>query len=105
MRRHALGIVALLFLIGWAGLLAFAPETSANQLVAGSAMRIGLVLGALWLALPQLIQIKAKVPGWLLGSLAAAGLIIAVRPSLAVYVLVVLVVFGVIQATGRFLSN
>jgi hypothetical protein len=100
MRRHALGFVAILFLVCWATLMTVGPESSASRVIAGSAMRIGFVLGALWLALPQLVQIKARIPPWLLGTLAVGGFIIAVRPGLSLYVIVMFAVVSAIQGVG-----
>ena len=100
MRRHALGVVALLFMTAWIGLMVFGGTTGLNRAVAGGAMRIGLVLGAIWLALPQLRQIKARIPPWLVGVLALSGLAVAVRPKMAAYVLPVAAAIVVLQFVG-----
>jgi len=52
MRRHILGILAVGMTITGVALLA----AEANRYLASSCWRIGLVLAALWLAMPQLQQ-------------------------------------------------
>jgi hypothetical protein len=66
MRRHALGLIAgFLLLIGvitWSS----APRTNDRDLLVGACIRAGLVLGALWLALPQLQTLITRAPRWVL---------------------------------------
>jgi hypothetical protein len=67
MNRNLLGIIAaiLLFLgfVTWQ----FGPGGNSASSFAGGCIRIGLVLGALWLALPQILATIAGTPGWLMG--------------------------------------
>jgi hypothetical protein len=67
MNRHALGLIALLLVVvGF--ITAFrGPEDGSAAGFAGGCVRVGLVLGALWLALPQLKAMFARVPRWLVG--------------------------------------
>jgi hypothetical protein len=66
MRRSALGIVAA-FLLVIGGVSAFGgPGGEAAQQFAGVCIKSGLVLGALWLALPQITATLARAPRWLL---------------------------------------
>ena len=67
MRRTTLGILAILllvvgFIVAWRG-----PEDGSAAGLAGGCVRVGLVLGALWLALPQITALAKGAPGWLLG--------------------------------------
>ena len=73
MNRLALGIVAIvLVLIGLMTQLQFPSEGAA---FAGACIRIGLVLGALWLALPQISYVWKHTPRWLL---IVAGVVLVV---------------------------
>jgi len=67
MRRAALGLIAgFLLLIGvitWSS----APKTNDRDLFVGTCIRAGLVLGALWWALPQLQTLLVRAPRWILG--------------------------------------
>jgi hypothetical protein len=67
MNRTALGIVALL-LLAVGGITSFRgpPDGSAVGFAAGC-IRVGLVLAALWLALPQILALGRRTPRWLFG--------------------------------------
>ncbi len=43
------------------------PEDGSAAGFAGGCVRVGLVLAALWLALPQIMAAFKKVPGWMVG--------------------------------------
>jgi len=71
MRRTSLGIIALSLLV--VGLVAVmnGPGGSSAWGFSGVCLKSGLVLGALWLALPQIQSIAARLPrsllGWFIG--------------------------------------
>jgi len=67
MNRNLLGIIAavLLFLGGVTHFMG--PGGNSASGFAGGCIRVGLVLGALWLALPNILATAARMPGWLLG--------------------------------------
>ena len=100
MRRHALGVISILFVAVGVRLLMFGADTGNDQVLAAPAMRIGLLLGAVWLALPQLAEMGSRVPPWLIACVAISGLIIAVRPRLAIYLIPVAVALAVVQFIG-----
>jgi hypothetical protein len=82
MRRHIIGILALLLLAFGLWQLFADRSSSALEFVGNSSIRIGLVLGALWLAFPsvkRLARFIESLPTWFfyssLGALFAAGLI------------------------------
>lgn len=91
MNRTALGLVALLLVI--IGCITYATRGFGDEATAPFAagcIRVGFVLGALWLALPQIMSFLARAPKWLLTA-SVIGLIIgAVRPMLLVIVVPVL---------------
>ncbi len=94
MIRIATGILALTALLGGAFLYLFQPD--ANLFVAGMLIRIGAMLGVIWLAFPQLESLRGRMPAILitLGLICLA--VAAARPSLArVFITVVTVAFGV----------
>ncbi len=67
MRRAALGLIAGFLLV--IGVIAWkdAPPGSDREFFVGTCIRAGLVLGALWLALPQLTSLFTGAPRWVLG--------------------------------------
>jgi hypothetical protein len=73
MRRHALGIIALVLLAVGIGTLA----TSEGAL-SGTCLRVGGVLAILWLAWPQL----QEIPLWLVGVIGVALLVVLRFPKL-----------------------
>src|SRR6476660_2386779 len=64
MSRKALGIIAVLLLVMGGITAAFGPGGSSANGFAGGCIRVGLVLGALWLAMPQIQATAARMPGW-----------------------------------------
>jgi hypothetical protein len=66
MRRNAIGILAALLLVVGAFTAISGPGGSSASTFAGACIRMGLVLGALWLAMPQIQALLKKSPRWLL---------------------------------------
>src|SRR5437773_1910994 len=66
MRRTTLGIIALsLLLVGFIAVMN-GPGGGSAWGFSGVCLKSGLVLGALWLALPQLESLATRWPRWLL---------------------------------------
>jgi hypothetical protein len=103
MNRTALGLIALfLLLIGGITLWTRGPADDSTTPFAAGCLRVGLVLGALWLALPQIMSFLARTPRWLLTA-SAIGLIIgAVKPWL---LLIVVPVLGLLWFLGPKLAS
>jgi hypothetical protein len=73
MSRRALGIIAA-FLLVIGGITAASGPTGGNAAgFAGGCIRVGLVLGALWLALPQIQTTLSRMPGWVVGWFVGKG--------------------------------
>src|SRR5215510_1429249 len=64
MSRNALGIIAALLLLMGGITAVFGPGGTSATGFAGGCIRVGLVLGALWLALPQIQAAVKRLPGW-----------------------------------------
>ncbi len=60
-------------------------------------VRAGLVLGALWLALPNI----RRAPRWLLSAVGVLAAVLIVRPRLLLYALPVAAVVAFLGATSR----
>jgi hypothetical protein len=105
MKRSLLGIVALgLVLSGALGLYLGFSANSQEGMAAGVGLRAGLVLGALWMALPQLVQLLEPVPRWLIGTVAIGALIVVVQPKSFMFVAIAVAVLVGLQVTGWFLK-
>ncbi len=79
MHRPSLGIAALILLV--AGGVLIARPVEGDPYPGAVALRAGLVLGAIWLALPNL----RRAPRWLLIGAAVIVAVIIVRPRLVLY--------------------
>ena len=66
MSRKSLGIVAVLLLVLGLIIAFRGPEDGSGKAFAWGCIRVGLVLGALWLAFPQIVAVFKKAPAWLL---------------------------------------
>lgn len=104
MRRHLLGITALLFIAASCGLLFLGEGVALDHPMAGPMIRIGLVLGALWLALPQLQQLLLRFPPWFLATLAGLTLLLCLRPNMARYLLPLAAAIALLQFAGWILK-
>lgn len=67
MSRNALGIIAALLLVMGGITFVFGPGGNSATGFAGGCIRVGLVLAALWLALPQIQAAVKRLPGWVMG--------------------------------------
>jgi len=84
MNRASLGIVAIVLLaIGFITWTRGPSDNSAVSFAAGC-IRVGIVLGALWLALPQLLRFLSQTPKWLLVASTIGIVACAVKPWLLV---------------------
>lgn len=102
MNRNTLGILALLLLLLGLG-ITFGGKATGNSLgFAGGCVRVGLVLGALWLALPQVQTFFARTPRWLLTASAIGLIVVVVKPLL---LLAVLPILGALWFFGPKLSS
>ena len=82
MNRKLLGLIALLLLavggiVAWQG-----PAGGSAAGFAGPCVKAGLVLGALWLALPQITRFFTSVPRWLIVAGAAGAVLCVINPWL-----------------------
>jgi hypothetical protein len=97
MNRTALGLVTLLLLIvGGATLVTRGAGDESKTPFAAGCIRVGLVLGALWLALPQITAFFARAPRWLLVASAIGLIICAVKPWLLLILVPALVALWIL---------
>ncbi|MGE3777417.1 MAG: hypothetical protein AB7F89_09545 [Pirellulaceae bacterium] len=106
LKRHLLGLIALgLVLSGLLGLVMGYSAQSQAGMAAGVGLRAGLVLGALWIAYPQLLQMFGSVPRWLLGAVGLGIAVAVLRPQYLVFVAIVIAVLGGLQFASRLLGG
>src|SRR5947209_8422067 len=73
MSRNALGIIAALLLAAGGFTAMLGPGGNSATGFAGGCIRVGRVLGALWLALPQIQAAATKLPRWILSWFVGKG--------------------------------
>ena len=101
MRRHTVGIIALLLLaIAGYGFARHGFEGGEISFFWNSCWRMGLVLGAMWLALPQLLNLTRNVSPWLLALLSLIGAFLVIRPRSIVFLGPVLLILALLQFFG-----
>ena len=94
MHRPSLGIISLILIVGGAVLMARPPN--GDPYLGAVSVRAGLVLGALWLALPNIRQ----APPWLLYAVGVLALVLILRPRLLLYSLPVAALVAFLGATS-----
>ena len=87
MTRMLLGILAVALLLGGGVMLLTSPEGGVGLTVSGGCIRMGLVVGALWLAYPQIISFLSTTPKWLLTVSAIGVVFVVVNPKLLLFVI------------------
>lgn len=80
MRRHILGICALLLLAGAVYFRIQPPESDVGVGLHSACMRVGALCAVLWLAYRDLV----RLPPWIGSVILVAAIFVAVRPKLAV---------------------
>ncbi len=83
MRRHILGIIALVLLGGAVILSIWPPQSNAAetwQAVRAAFIRTGVLASVIWLAYREL----ERLPRWLFTVIPIAGLLVAARPRWAI---------------------
>ncbi len=99
MRRILIGILAILFL-GAAGAIFLRGVTDETEFLLSVCLRVGLVLGAMWLAYEQVLAISQRTPPWLLGCIGACLAVIVIRPRTIVIVAPLIAGIAVLQFVG-----
>jgi hypothetical protein len=94
MHRPTLGVIALVLLVaGAVGQLRPSSDAGVQQVLIGF-WRVGFVLAALWLALPQTRQLPNKL---LLLAILVIALVLATRPKLLPLLLGFMLLFAVLR--------
>ncbi len=101
-QRVILGVIAAFMLLTGVALYAFFP--AANPALTAILIRVGAVLGVVWLAFPQLKTVGQRVPVAIAGCLLGGLVLMAARPNLfkvAAALMVVLVALSLVAKVLR----
>lgn len=76
MRRHAVGIIAVLLFLGAVAFVIWPPEHSGYQQLQAACWRVGALMAVWWLAYDEIM----RLPGWILLAIPGLALVLAIRP-------------------------
>lgn len=93
MRRHLLGILALILLAGFVYFQIWPPTMPWQTGVASGCSRGGLLAGVLWIAFREFDQI----PPWLVGLLLTAAVVIIIQPRLALLAIPLIIALAILR--------
>ena len=93
MRRHVLGILALI-LLGLGGYFYYFPRPGGTQqFIHASCIRLGMILLAIWLAYPEI----RRIPRWMYRVLLLAAGVVIVQPKAIVIILPALLIIWLLR--------
>ena len=96
-----MGLFGVAFLIGGVSLLLVKGASDSQwSMFASICIRVGLMLGAIWLAFPQLVGLMKRFPPWLMGAITVSGLVVAARPRMILYLGPVVAAIAFLQFVG-----
>jgi hypothetical protein len=103
MHRTTVGITAAVLLSAAAVFAFWQPSgwEGHQPMLSGACLRVGLVLGALWLAHPQL----SRLPSWMFGVGAALAVVVALRPKLILLAVPLVVVLWLVKPRASRRNN
>jgi hypothetical protein len=92
-QRHIIGVLAAAFLMG-AVVIRFSPlgEIYAAD-IGGFLLRLGLIFGLWWLALPAL----SRLPGWLVITVLVSAVVLVVRPKFWLLCVPLVIVLAILK--------
>ncbi len=93
MRRHAIGAMALVLLVGAAVLQVRAPTNPVMLDLESACLRIGLVMAVLWLAYDHL----TRVPAWLWFTLPVFLFALARRPQWLLFLVPLAIALAILR--------
>ena len=103
MIRILTGVLALILLI--AGSILFALHPDSTSLPVGLLIRIGTLLGIIWLAYPQLESLKTRLPSILIALAMICLAVAAARPNLGRLLITMVTIAVSVGAILKWMSN
>ena len=101
MQRYFLGILALLLTIGGALMWMRDSHNSVHEsALAAACLKVGPVLGAMWLAFPQVLQLLRRFPPALIAAIVIGFGTVIIRPRATAIVIPVILVILPLRFLG-----
>jgi hypothetical protein len=92
-RRHAIGIIAVVLLVSAAALWIWPLEVSWHEPLKAACSRLGPFMAVLWLAYNEV----KRMPPWLLATIPALVLVLAVRPKWFLIALPIVIALAILR--------
>lgn len=102
-RRHILGVLSILALIA-AAVVWFGYDGNQTKMLAAMCLRVGLGLGVIWLALPQIVTICERFPPRLMFAVLLGGMLALARPKTLPLVALIVAVVAALEFVGWMLT-
>ncbi len=102
-RRHTLGVIALALLAG-AAVLGLVCEGNLANMYSNICLRVGMTLGAAWLAFPQIMALTAYCSPKLLLAILVGGVVVIARPRTFPIVAVMVAAIALLELAGWLLK-
>ena len=96
MQRHAIGIIAIVLLLGSVGLFIWQrvePSEDWRYALMGATNRVGILMAVIWLAYREL----KRLPPWMWGTLPVLLAILAVRPRYLVIAVPIVIALAILK--------
>ncbi len=93
MRRHLIGVLAILLVAGAVYFWITPPVGAAAKQMEAACWRVGTLCTVLWAAFPQV----HRLPGWIWAVSVAALLAVAVKPRLALAIVPVIIALAILR--------
>ena len=103
-QRTVVAAISLLCLVAAAFLLVYDPDWQKNVMMA-VCLRVGTLLGVIWLAMPQLRTVSDRVPALLMGGGLLLMVLLATRPKVFTVLGSVVVVITALAAISGWLRR
>ena len=103
MIRIPTGILAVILLLSGAFLHFFQPD--ANPVAAAMMIRIGALLGVIWLAFPQLEALKGRLPSILIALVFICLAVAAAKPKLGALLATIVTIAISVGAALKWMSK
>jgi hypothetical protein len=100
MRRHAIGIIAVVLLAASAALLVWQtvdPTDNWRLALMGATVRVGVLMVVVWLAYDEL----KRLPSWLWGTFPVLLVILAVRPRYLLIAVPIVIALAILKPRLR----
>jgi hypothetical protein len=96
MRRHAIGIIAIVLLAGSAALFVWRhvdPAEDWRFALMGATVRVGVIMGVVWLAYDEV----KRLPAWIWGAFVVLLVILAVKPKALVIAVPIVIALAILK--------